>query len=124
MDPIAPPPPGPSTPNRPFARTKLTTTPNKFAATFTPSSQPVGSTQHTLQESLTGNIVFANEAIVEAIFQPSKVDNETILDILAEINDDDSLKAARDSVLSNKRAETTKYKPLVRRRMLTLLQGY
>ena len=113
MDPMPPPPPNPTTPNRRFARTKHATTPNKLAGTFAPSSQPVGSTQRALQESLTGNIVFANEAIVEAIFQPSEVDDQTVVDILAEVNDDKPLKAARDSVLSGKLAETKLYKYLV-----------
>jgi hypothetical protein len=96
-------------------------TPNKLAGTFAPSSQPVGSTQRALQESLTGNIVFANEAIVEAIFQPSKVDDQTIVDILAEMKSAKPLKTARNSVLSSKLAETKKYKPLVRHGMLTFL---
>jgi len=113
MDLIPPPPPNPTTPNRRFARTKHAITPNKLAGTFAPSSQPVGSTQRALQESLTGNIVFANEAIVEAIFQPSEVDDQTVVDILAEVNDDKPLKAARDSVLSGKLAETKLYKYLV-----------
>ena len=118
MDPNPPPPPNPTTPIRRFARTKHTITPNKLAATFAPSSQAVGCTQRALQESLTGNIVFANEAIVEAIFKPSKVDHQTIVDILAEMNIEKSLKTARSSVLSSKLAETKKYKSLVRHRML------
>jgi len=121
MDPTAPPPPNPTTPDRRFARTKHNITPNKLAGTFAPSSQPVGSTQRALQASLTGNIVFANEAIVEAIFQPSKVDGQTIETILAEVNDDKTLKTARASVLSGKLAETKKYKSLVRHRMLTFM---
>jgi len=119
MDPIPPPPPNPTTPIRRFARTKHTITPNKLAGTFAPSSQPVGATQQALQESLTGNIVFANEAIVEAIFKPSKVEHKTIVEIIAAMNDNKNLKAARSSVLSNKLAETKKYKSLVRHRMLT-----
>jgi len=123
MDPTPPPPPNPTTPNRRFSRTKHTTTPNKLAGTFAPSSQPVGSTQRALQESLTGNIVFANEAIVEAIFQPSKVDDQTIVDIIAEVNDDKPLKAARDSVLSGKLAETKMYKSLVCHSILAFTCG-
>ena len=118
MDPTAPPPPNPTTPTRRYARSKLAITPNKLAGTFAPSSQPPGSTQRALQESLTGNIVFANEAIVNAIFQPSKVDDQIIVDILAELNEDKDLKAARNSVLSSNNAETKKYKSLVRHRML------
>ena len=121
MDPTAPPPPTAKTPERHFARTKLTDTPNKFAGTFAPSSQPVGATQLALQESLTGNIVFANEAIANTIFEPSKVENQIVVDILAEIDDVKSLKAARNSVLSSKHAETKKYKSLVRRRILSIL---
>ena len=123
MDPTAPPPPTAKTPERRFARTKLTDTPNKFAGTFAPSSQPVGATQLALQESLTGNVVFANEAIANAIFEPSKVENQIVVDILAEINDDKSLKTARDSVLSSKLAETKKYKSLVRRILSILCEG-
>jgi hypothetical protein len=121
MDPTAPPPPRSTTPDQRYPRTKLADTPNKFAGTFAPSSQPVGSTQRALQESLTGNVVFANEAIVDELFQPAKVDDQVVLDILAEINDDKPLKTARDSVLSSKLAETRKYKFLVRRRTLSLL---
>jgi len=115
MDPTAPPPPNSTTPPRRYARTKLADTPNKLAGTFAPSSQPVGSTQRALQESLTGNIVFANEAIVDAIFQPSKVDDQIIVDIFVEMNEDKILKAARNAVLSSTRAETKKYESLVRR---------
>jgi hypothetical protein len=118
MDPIAPPTTTPTTPGRPFARTKLANTPNKLAGTFAPSSQPVGSTQRALQESLTGNVVFADESIVEAVFKPSCVDNQVILEIIAEMRDDKDLKSARGSVLSNKLAETSKYKFLVRNRTL------
>jgi hypothetical protein len=119
MDPIAPPPvPDPTTPDRPFPRTKRTVTPNRFTTTFAPSSQPVGSTQRALQESLTDNVVFANEAIVHAVFQPSKVDNQTVMDILAEINHDKPLKKARDAVLSGKLAEKQKYNSMVRHQML------
>jgi hypothetical protein len=82
------------------------------------SSQPVGSTQCALQVSLTNNVVFANEAIVHAIFQPSMVDDQTVVDILAEISDDKPLKDARDAVLSGKLAETKKYKSMVRHRIL------
>jgi hypothetical protein len=112
MDPIAPPPH--STPGGRYSHTKLVDTPNKFAATFAPSSQPVGSTQRALQESLTGNVVFANEAIVDELFQPAKVDDQVVVDILAEINDGKPLMTARDLVLSSKLAETKKYKSLVR----------
>jgi len=119
IDPIPPPPPNPTTPIRRFARTKHAITPNKLAGTFAPSSQPVGATQQTLQESLIGNIVFANEAIVEAIFKPSKVEHKTIMEIIAGMNNNKNLKAARSSVLSSKLAETKKYKSLVRHRMLT-----
>jgi len=119
MDPIAPPPlPDPTTPDRRFARTKRTATPNRFTTTFTPGSQPVGSTQRALQASLTDNVVFANEAIVQAIFQPSKVDDQTVVDILAEINHDKPLKAARGAILGGKLAETKMYTPMVRHRML------
>jgi hypothetical protein len=118
MDPIAPPTTTPTTPDRAFARTKLVNTPNKLAGTFALSSQPVGSTQRALQESLTGNVVFADESIVEAIFKPSCVDNQVILEIIAEMRDDGGLKSARGVVLSNKVAETRKYKSLVRNRML------
>jgi methionyl-tRNA formyltransferase len=58
------------------------------------------------------------EAIVHAIFQPSNVDDQTVVDILAEINNDTSLNAARGAVLSRKVAETKKYKPMVRHEML------
>ena len=53
--------PDPTTPDRRFVRTNFNLTPNKFAGTFAPSSQPVESTQRALRASLTGNIVFANE---------------------------------------------------------------
>src|SRR5258706_12815236 len=115
MDPTAPPPPNPTTPTRRYPRTKLADTPNKLAETFAPSSQPVGSTQRALQESLTGNIVLANEPIVDAIFQPSKVDDQIIVDIFVEMNEDKILKAARNAVLTSTRAETKKYESLVRR---------
>jgi len=119
MDPTAPPPlPNPTTPERIFPRTKHAATPNKFAPTFAVSSQPVGSTQRALQESLTNNVVFANEEIVQAIFQPSKVDNETVMKILTEINNDESLKAAYGVVLRGTGKETTKYKPMVRHLMI------
>ena len=99
-------------------------TPKIFTGPFVPSSQPVGATQLALQESLTGNIVFANEGIADAIFEPSKVEDHIVVDILAGINDDKSLKAARDSVLSGKLVEaknykSEKYKSLVRRRILS-----
>ena len=119
MDPTAPPPPNSATPTRRYPRTELADTPNKLAGTFAPSSQPVGSTQRALQESPTGNIVFADEAIVDAIFQPSKVDDQIIVDILSELNDDKILKAARNSVLSSKHTETKKSKSLVRHQMFT-----
>ena len=119
MDPMASPPVSdPTTPDRIFAHTRHTETPNKSTATFYPRSQPVGSTQRALQASLTNNIVFANEAIVHAIFQPSKVDDQTVVDILTKINDDNSLKAARRSALSGKVVEATKYKSIVCHRIL------
>ena len=119
MDPIAPPPvPDPTTPNRLFPRTNRIATPNRFTTTFATSSQPVGSTQRALQESLTDNVVFANETIVHAIFQPSKVDDQIIMDILVEIDHDNALKAAREAVLSGKLAERKKYKSMVSRQML------
>jgi hypothetical protein len=124
MDPIAPPPPPPppptptpTTPGRRFARTTLTTTPNRLAATFAPISQPIGSTQRALQASLTGNIVFANEAIVDAIFQPSKVEDKTVKDILAEIKVDKALKSARNAVMRGELAETKLYQPMVRHKI-------
>ena len=55
----------------------------------------------------------SNEAIVDTIFQPSKVADNTMVDILAEIGVVKSLKTARRSVLSNKLGETKKYKFLV-----------
>ena len=79
---------------------------------FVLSSQPVGSTQRALQASLTGNVVFANEAIVDAVFQPSKVDDQTVTDILAEIKENAELKAARNLVLQRK-AEIKKYRAMV-----------
>ena len=119
MDPIAPPPvPDPTTPNRLFPRTNRIATPNRLTTTFATSSQPVGSTQRALQESLTDNVVFANETIVHAIFQPSKVDDQIITDILAEIDHDNSLKAARDAVLNGKLAETKKYQSMVSHQIL------
>ena len=105
--------PDPTTPNRLFPRTNRIATPNRFTTTFATSSQPVGSTQRALQESLTDNVVFANETIVHAIFQPSKVDDQIIMDILAEIDQDNALKAAREAVLSGKLAETKKYQSMV-----------
>ncbi len=119
MDPTAPPPlPNPTTPERIFPRSKHAATPNRLAPTFALSSQPVGSTQRALQESLTNNVVFANEEIVHAIFQPSKVDDETVINILAEINDDESLKAAYGVLRRGKGKETTKYQPMVRHLMV------
>ena len=118
MDPTAPPPmPTPTTPQRIFPRTQHAATPNKFSHTFAVSSQPVGSTQRALEESLTNNMVFANEAIVDAIFEPSKVDDQTVEGILAEIDRDESLKSARGVVLRGKGKETTKYQPTVRHLM-------
>jgi len=113
----SPPPPNPTTPNRRFLPTKSKYTPNKLSNTGTTSSQPAGSTQRALKESLTGNVVFANEAIVDAVFQPSKVDDQTVRDILAEINIQKSLKTALNAVVSNKLAETKKYPFMVRRGM-------
>ena len=115
MDPMAPPPvPNPTTPPRIFSQTKLNFTPNRFAATFGVTSQPPDSTQRALQESLTDNVVFANEAIVQAIFQPSKVNDEKVMHILTEINKQKYLKAARAAVLSDKGAEKKKYEAMVR----------
>ena len=122
MEPTATlPSPDPTTPDRRFVRTNVNLTPNQFAGTFTPSSQPVESTQRALQASLTGNIVFANESIVDTIFQPSKVADNTMVDILAEIGVVKSLKTARRSIFSNKLGETKKYKFLVRRETVVLL---
>ena len=113
MDPTAAPPlPNPTKPGRIFSPSQHAATPNRFAHTFAVSSQPVGSTQRALKESLTNNVVFANEAIVDTIFQPEKVDDRTIMDILARINLDKSLKAALDAVLKGKK--TTKHQPMVR----------
>ena len=56
-------------------------------------------------------MVFANEAIVQAIFQPSKVKDRDVTHILAKINKHKQLKAARAAVLS---AEKNKYKAMVR----------
>ena len=114
MDPTAPPSNSTTLASR-YARTKLA---DALAGTTAPSSQPVGSTQRALQESLIGNIVFANEAIVDAIFQPSKVDDRIIVDILSGLNDDKFLKEARNTVLSSKKTETKKYKSLVRNQNL------
>jgi len=120
MDPVTPPPmPNPTTPDRRFPRTKRTARPNRFANTFFPSSQPVGSIQLALRTSHTDNVVFANEAIVHATFQPSKVDDQTIVDILAEINRNKPLKAARDAILGAKVAERKTCSSMVRRRMLS-----
>ena len=107
----------PTTPNCRLVCTELVWTLNKLVGTFAPSSQPIGSTQRALQASLTGNIVFANEAIVDTVFQPSKVDDQTIMDILTEINTVKLLKTARNKVLSKKLAETKKYEPMVRHQM-------
>src|SRR5258706_13106522 len=94
MDPMpSPPMSNPTTPDCIFAHTTHTGTLNKPMATFYPISQPAGSTQRALQGALTNNVVFANEAIVHAIFQPSKVDNKTVADILAMIKDNNCLKA-------------------------------
>ena len=115
MDSMAPPPaPNPTTPPCIFPETKQTATPNRFGATFGVTSQPPDSTQRALQESLTDTMVFANEAIVQAIFQPSKVKDQDVMHILAEINKHKQLKAARAAVLSGKGAEKNKYKAMVR----------
>ena len=106
--------PTPTTPEGIFPRTQHTSTPNKFAHTFAVSSQPVESTQRALQESLTNNVVFANEAIVDAIFQPSKVDDQIVMEIITEINREVTLKSALGVVLRGKGRETTKYEPMVR----------
>ena len=117
MDHTAPP-PNSTTPTRQCARAKLADAPKNLARITAPSSQPVGSTQRALQESLTGNIVFANEATVDAIFQPSKVDDQIIVDILFGLDNDRLLKEARNSVLSSKHTETKKSKSLVHHQML------
>jgi len=106
-------PQNPTTPHRHFARTKQIFTPNRLGPQAAPSSQPVGSTQRALQESLTGNVIFGNEAIVDAVFQPSKVEDQTVMDILFEINADTSLKNARKMVLQGELAETKLYEPMV-----------
>ena len=85
---------------------------------FAPSSQPVGSTQRALQASPTGNVVFAYEAIVDAVFQPSKVDSQTVTDILAEIKENAELKAAHKVVLQGN-TEIKKYKAMVCHQMLS-----
>ena len=64
------------------------------------------------------NIAFANEAIVNAIFQPSKVDNQSVVGILAEINHQKPLKVAREGVLTRKMAKRGKYKSMVSHLML------
>ena len=51
-------------------------------------------------------------AIVDAVFRPSMVDDQTVKDILAEINTDPTMKAARNAVLGGK-AELKKYKSVV-----------
>ena len=118
MDPTAPPPmPNPTIPEHIFPRTRRGATPNEFSHAFAVSSQPVGSTQRALKVSLTNNVEFANEAIVDAIFQPEKVDDQIVIEILSEIDRDKSLKSARGKVLSGKGKETTKYQPLVRHLM-------
>ena len=61
--------------------------------------------------------MFANEAIVHAIFQPSKVDDQTVVNILAGISHDECLKAAHGAVLGGKVKETKKYKSMVRHLM-------
>ena len=48
-----------------------------------------------VQPSLTGNIVFANEAIVDTVFQLSKVDEKSLMNILAEVSAVKSLKTTR-----------------------------
>ena len=63
--------------------------------------------------SLINNVVFANEAIVQAIFEPSKVNNQDGMDILAKTNKDKDLKAAQGAVLSGKGVQTKKYKAMV-----------
>ena len=120
MDPLPDPTslPNPTTPDRLFARTKHVFTPNRISTVFAPSSQPAGSTQHALQASLTGNVVFANEAIVDAVFQPPKVDGQTVTEILAEINENAELKAARKVVLQSN-TEIKTYKAMVCHQMLS-----
>lgn len=85
--------------------------------TFTSSPHLVGCTQRALQESLADNVVFANEGIVHAVFQPSKVDDQTVVGILAEIDHEKSLKAARDAALSVTVAKRMKNKSMVSHRM-------
>ena len=115
MDPVAPPPvPNPTTPPRIFPQTKFNVTPNRFAATFAITSQPPDSTQRALQESLIDNMVFANEAIVQTIFQPSKVNDQDVREILTQMNKHKYLKAARAAVINGKGPEKTKYKAMVR----------
>jgi hypothetical protein len=106
-------PPNPTTPPRRYPRTKLTNTPNRFSAILATSSQPVGSTQRALQASLTGNVLFKNEAILDVVFQPSKVADQTVEDILTEIITHKPLKEARSKVLNGKLAEAKKYKSMV-----------
>src|SRR5258707_4139146 len=42
---------------------------------------------HRCSSSLKDNVVFSDESIVDAIFEPSKVDAVTVMDIIAEIKD-------------------------------------
>ena len=121
MDPITPPPgpvPNPTTPHPLSVRTKRTEHRKISQNTFVPSPEPTGCTQFALQASLTNNVFFANERMVHAIFQPSKVDDQTVVGILAEINREKPLKAARDGVLSGTLAKRKKNKSMVSHRML------
>ena len=113
--------PPPITPTRQFPRTKLIHTSNRLLATFSPCSQPVGSTQRALQASLTGNVVFNNEAIVDSIFRPEQVADETVQDIIADIYSDSFLQADLKKVLSVKVGETKKYQAMVSRYYSTLV---
>lgn len=88
----------PTIPDHPFAHTKHILTPNRLEETLAPSTQPVSQTQRSLQASLTGNVILANEALVSAVFQPSKVEDQ---DILVKINNDPSSKAAREVIQGN-----------------------
>ena len=124
MDPTAPPSAlAPTTPNRPVIHAKMTTTPNILSGHFSTSSLPVCSTQRALKASLTGNVVFANEAVVDAVFQPSKVDENTVSEIIAEINSDTKLNNARNKLLRSKIAESKMYQPMVRHPPLTRWDG-
>ena len=122
MDPTAPPPmPNPTTPPHIFQQMNVMLHRIDLqAATFNITSQPPDSTQHALQESLTDNVVFANKAIVQAIFQLSKVNHEKVMHILTEISKHKYLKAARAAVLSGKEAEKKKYQAMPVRHLIVV----